>query len=478
VCEGVVSVPDAKNGEVSRDLRTLFNVGTVAGLNDRELLERFTARSDEAAEFAFAAIVERHGPMVLRVCKQVLRHPQDAEDAFQVTFMVLARRANSVRLPEEIGPFLYGVALRVAACARAKEGRRKHHEKCYGSMQSASYRSDDLGELAQIMHEELDRLPNRFRSVIVLCDLEGETSAEAARRLGCPHGTVMSRLAEARRQLSRRLVRRGLGPLSGDSVAFFANHMRGLSGGLPPILGKTTSHAAALFATNPAALDGSVPASTAVLTRGVLAMMAMTKVKTIAAMLAVGFLAIGGVIFAQGLGSGQGRSESDRLRQVEEQLGRLIRSLDNKPDPVQSRDRPKVMPEVDLPKEHELADGKWVKIATDPIAPKMVLATGVDPKKRVITLFEVLNLPGRTDKAQYSEVTEFSLESGRVVSADGQPIGEPELWQRLAHSEDKPPTVVLVARDERALAPMFRNVLRPGTILLIGKTTYRGTDSQ
>jgi DNA-directed RNA polymerase specialized sigma24 family protein len=112
---------------VSRYVHTLFNAGTVAGLTDQQLLERFRARSGEAAELAFAALVERHGPMVLRVCRSVLRDPHEAHDAFQATFLVLVRRAGSLWVRESLGPWLHQVAYRVASCARSAGTRRWRH---------------------------------------------------------------------------------------------------------------------------------------------------------------------------------------------------------------------------------------------------------------------------------------------------------------------------------------------------------------
>src|SRR4051812_5712422 len=114
-----VTVTIDRNGGVLRSLKTLFGSGTTAGLSDGQILERFVARRGDEAELAFEALIERHGRMVLRVCRQVLRDPHDAEDAFQATFLVLVQRAGAIHSRESLGPWLYGVALRVASCARA-----------------------------------------------------------------------------------------------------------------------------------------------------------------------------------------------------------------------------------------------------------------------------------------------------------------------------------------------------------------------
>ncbi|WP_154673861.1 RNA polymerase sigma factor, partial [Singulisphaera acidiphila] len=177
---------DARRTEVHRYLRGLFNVGTVAGLSDGELLDRFTARRGESAELAFAALVERHGPMVLRVCRKVLHDSDDAADAFQATFLVLARKAGSIHRRSSLGAYLHGVALRVANCNRLAVVRRRRHERTYAEKAGTAYQAKPPDDLGRVLHEELGRLPERFRGVAVLCDLEGKTYVEAAGLLGCP----------------------------------------------------------------------------------------------------------------------------------------------------------------------------------------------------------------------------------------------------------------------------------------------------
>jgi RNA polymerase sigma factor (sigma-70 family) len=206
-----------RRGGLLEDVRTLFDTGTTGGLTDGELLARLADRpardDDNAAGPAFAALVDRHGPMVLRVCRSILRDEHDAQDAFQATFLVLVRRAGAVRRQESAGSWLHGVALRVAAHARAGMARRRRHERCAGELAITADRSGADGvspELAAIVHDELGRLPDRYRAAIVLCHLEGHTCEAAARRLGWPVGTVKSRLARGRERLRGRLVRRGV----------------------------------------------------------------------------------------------------------------------------------------------------------------------------------------------------------------------------------------------------------------------------
>src|SRR4051794_4896866 len=193
--------------------RTLFAAGTTTGLTDAQLLERGVAASAAArtAEAAFEALGARHGPMILGVCRRALDDPRDVDDAFQATFLVLVRKAGSVRVDDSLGRWLYGVSRRVAGRARTIAARRSRAEVPLERIEAAPTDPDRF-ELASMLDEELARLPEAFRSAIVLCDLEGLTHEEAARDLLCPVGTIKSRLARGRKKLRERLERRGLAP--------------------------------------------------------------------------------------------------------------------------------------------------------------------------------------------------------------------------------------------------------------------------
>src|SRR5262249_21871739 len=156
---------------------------------DGQLLERFATRGGEAAELAFAALVERHGPMVLRACRAVLRDEHEAHDAFQATFLVLVRRAGSLWVRDSLGPWLHQVACRVAWCARSASARRRRHERQAAERSGPAASEASRDELGPVLHEEIDRLPEPYRAAIVLCCLEGLTLEQAARRLGWPIGT-------------------------------------------------------------------------------------------------------------------------------------------------------------------------------------------------------------------------------------------------------------------------------------------------
>src|SRR5205807_203401 len=175
--------------------------------SDAQLLARFAAGSEPA----FAALVRRHGPMVFGVCRRVLGHLQDAEDAFQAAFMVLARQAGSIRKSASLASWLYGVAFRVACKARRS---RRHHPigETHARFAPADSVVPDAAwrELCAILDEELSRLPPSYREVLVLCYLEGKTNEEAAKQLGCTKGTISSRIWRGRALLRERLIRRGL----------------------------------------------------------------------------------------------------------------------------------------------------------------------------------------------------------------------------------------------------------------------------
>ena len=192
---------DLRKGAALAQIQALLSVGTVAGMTDGQLLERFATGRDQAGEVAFAGVVARHGPMVLNVCHRLLADTHDAEDTFQATFLVLARKARSIRNPELLGNWLYGVALRLARDARSRSQRQRRHERRAAMDETALDenvgRPDIMAEQrneAEAVHEEIGRLPEKYRQAVALCDLGGLTQAEAAQRLRWPAGTVSVRL--------------------------------------------------------------------------------------------------------------------------------------------------------------------------------------------------------------------------------------------------------------------------------------------
>jgi RNA polymerase sigma-70 factor (ECF subfamily) len=249
------------------------------GFTDAQLLNAFVARRDEVE---FEVLVHRHGPMVWGVCSRLLRNRADAEDAFQATFLVLARKAASVSPPEMVGNFLYGVARTTALRARAATSKRRRRERQVDDVPEARAGERDLwDDLQLLLDQELSRLADKYRAAIVLCDLEGRTRPEAARQLGIPEGTLSSRLTTARRMLARRLSRHGLSASGGVLATLLAE--RAASACVPSPLTSAVVKAAASVAAGAASV--AAPAQVISLTEGVLKAMLMTKLKTVTAFL-------------------------------------------------------------------------------------------------------------------------------------------------------------------------------------------------
>jgi RNA polymerase sigma factor (sigma-70 family) len=247
---------------------------------DAGLLDLYLRRRDEAA---FESLVLRHGPMVFGVCRRVLANDQDAEDAFQATFLVLVRKAASVRKRASLGSWLYGVAHRTALEARRAMARRRAKEaKAVPRVEASAAGGDDLRE---VLDRELAALPERYRAAVVLCDLEGKDRQEAARELGCPEGTVASRLARGRSLLAKRLARRGLATVAA------ALPREAASACVPAALVSSTVKAAA----------GSGAAGVVSLTKGVMRAMLLTKLKRgVAVLLLVGLAGLACGVLAGG----------------------------------------------------------------------------------------------------------------------------------------------------------------------------------
>jgi RNA polymerase sigma factor (sigma-70 family) len=286
-------------GSVLRSLETLFGAGSATGMSDRELLVRFLARRDEGAEAAFAALVARHGPLVWSVCRSMSSDAHAAEDAFQATFLILVRKAGSIRRRETLGPWLYGVARRVAVRAKVASRRRRQQEERGAEMKANSQPVLTPQEELEALHEEIGRLPEKYRSAVVLCHLEGSTHAEAARVLKCPTGTVNVRVSRARELLRDRLARRGLA--FSTVLAGAALVAESATAAMPVGLAETTIKAAMQVAAGKSVTTGAVSAVAAQLTEGVLKTMTLTKITVAAALiLAAGSVSSGIAFVAMG----------------------------------------------------------------------------------------------------------------------------------------------------------------------------------
>jgi RNA polymerase sigma factor (sigma-70 family) len=298
-------------GSVIRQLGALFEGGSVAGLSDRQLLERYFAGAHEpAGEAAFAALVARHGPMVLGICRQLLGGDvQHAEDAFQAVFLVLAQKARSIRDPDLLGNWLYGVATRTARCARQQIARRRRREEGHAMRAPGGSSCAQAGptappadrpaidrEQAEALHDEVDRLPRAFRLPVVLCYFEGLTIDEAARRLRCPTGTLHSRLVRSREKLRIGLARRGVILPAAAMGSILAP--RSASASVPPLLCDSTTRAAIAFAARHAAA-GALSAPAAALAQEVLRTMVIHKLRLV--VMTVLALAAGAGVLARSL---------------------------------------------------------------------------------------------------------------------------------------------------------------------------------
>lgn len=262
-----------------RRLRRARSLAEGGHLTDAQLLERFAKQRDEAA---FEVLVWRHGTLVLNLARRLLHHDADAEDVFQATFLTLARKAGAIRRGRSIGSWLYKVAYRLALRARQASAQRERQQRPGLENVAAPAERGDA-ELNAVLAEEVNRLPERCRAVVVLCYLQGATTEEAARVLGCPRGTVLSRLASARQRLRQRLVRRGIAPAVALVAVAFGD---AASAGPSTALVAGVVAASLPFAAGRAVVPMVSPQAAA-LAQGALQTMMWTKIKIVTAMVCV-----------------------------------------------------------------------------------------------------------------------------------------------------------------------------------------------
>jgi RNA polymerase sigma factor (sigma-70 family) len=279
-------MPTSPISEVIQRLRSAL-LPEGADLTDGQLLECFVSRREPAA---LEALVRRHAAMVWGVCRRVLRNHHDVEDAFQATFLVLARKAAAIRSPARVGNWLYGVAHQTALKARATRASRQGRERPVTDMPEPAATGPKLwDDLQPLLDHELSRLPEKYRTVIVLCELEGKALKEAARQLGLPQGTVASRLARARAMLARRLGPHGLVVSGGVLAAALSQGTA--SAGVPPSVMSSAIKAVTSVAAGQVAA-GVVSLNVAALTDGVIKAMLLKKLKGVTTVLvAVALLA-------------------------------------------------------------------------------------------------------------------------------------------------------------------------------------------
>jgi RNA polymerase sigma factor (sigma-70 family) len=295
----------------SRSFVALFDSGSLGTQSDCDLLECFLTDSGPIGQEAFRILVERHGPMVLGLCRSLVRDQHEAEDAFQATFLVLVRKAASIDRRDTLAPWLYGVAAKVARRARTRlNERRKRETPVSPETPGRDHASPDSSSSERIIHDEISRLPDSFRKPLVLCCIEGLSYDLAARQLGLNHSTLRGRLERARKRLHSRLKRRGLPAFVGVG----GPSLPSLRVSLPPLpstLIETTVQFSLRWSRLTGLLGGGtvVPPSIAALAQGVVQSMFLQTIRvSAAALLAVG--AIGTVVVAQ---QGKGRLTEDAV---------------------------------------------------------------------------------------------------------------------------------------------------------------------
>ncbi len=314
------------------DLGRIFDGETISGLSEWQLLERYLERRDE---IAFEALVARHGPMVLGVCRRMLAGQAEVEDAFQATFLVLVRRARQLGPADALGPWLYGVAARVSLRARSAAARHRRLATAVGQASPAIFEPMSIDrELSEILDQELTRLPAKYRSPLVLCYLEGQTHEEAAQRLQWPLGTVKGRLARARDLLRSRLTRRGVAP---TVLAVTTALTRESSAAVGPELLERTVKASLRLAFGQATTQ-VVSTSIASLVEGVMTSMFLSKFKWAGlAILISGLTFTGAVAFGrQGGGFGGDRARGVKVPPLRSAAGTVPDESKSKPDPSAS----------------------------------------------------------------------------------------------------------------------------------------------
>jgi RNA polymerase sigma factor (sigma-70 family) len=432
-----------------------FVLADGAGRTDGQLLDSFIQHNDSAA---LAALVRRHGPMVWGVCRRMLRAHHDAEDAFQATFLILVQKAATLPDTDMVGNWLYGVAHQTAVRMRVLAARRGVRERQVAVMpEPTSAEQDVRDDLTPVLDEELARLPQKYRVLIVLCQLEGKTLKEVSRQLAIPQGTVASRLAAARALLAKRLSRRGFvgsGVLPGAVALVPAAYA-----GVPVAVVSATVRTATLGAVG-RGLGEAVAPTVAALATGVTKAMLTSKIKSaLVVALAVG-LALSGVgvrliggpaAVAQQPGGGPGDpGVPDSKRAVA------------RPAPVKEDEKPKLGARKDL----DLLQGTWrvVRIeegeneveveSNDTFAVKGGKMTYCLDDKAQVTM-KITLMPGKTPKAMDLEFTDEGKEKGlknhAIYQLDGDTLKIRMNDKFGGNSEDERPTEFSTAKGKEAI---------------------------
>jgi RNA polymerase sigma factor (sigma-70 family) len=315
---GVFGMATTPMSRVVGHLRKVALLQEADRLTDAQLLESYLLHGEDAS---FEALVRRHGPMILGVCRRVLHDRHDSEDAFQATFIVLLRKAASIGKRELLVNWLYGVAYRTALKARNATAKRRVKERQVRDMAQKKVTTDDaIQDLLPLLDQELSRLPDKYRVPIILCDLEGKTRKKAAEQLGLPETTLSMRLDRARAMLAKRLARHGTA-LSGAALALTVSQNMATAS-VPPSLVSSTVKIGALVVAGKTGAAAAISVKVAALTEGVVKTMLLTKLKTMVGVLAVvgvlgsGLAALGTAVLAENQVKSQKQQEHKREKPV------------------------------------------------------------------------------------------------------------------------------------------------------------------
>ena len=452
----------SRSSVVRREVETLFRAGALGQLTDGQLLERFSARRDAAADCAFSLLIERHGPMVLGVCHRILHDPHDVEDAFQATFLVLVRKAKIVSARDSLGRWLYGVSRRVALQAKKAETRRRARAvaAAENANEAARISAPDPAthEVLCLLEEAVAGLPEKYRAVVLLCDLGGMTHEVAARRLGCPVGTVESRLFRARRLLKDRLGRLGV-----TSEVLAVAVPTKAAAGVPAALRDATTAVAIRLSTGKGASAGMISTSVSQLMKGALRIMFWEHWKIAATLLlSAGVLTAG----ARGL-VGQEREagptgerpatrpeDQTRMSSVERRLQELERRLDaalgHRKDVARGAEAPD-----ELRKRVDPGTIRRVRPRFECLVEKVCVAAGQEVKKGD-PLFELFSADLASAKNEYLSRNVQWQHDRRLIDLRKKlhntgSISE-QLWIDSQNEEDRSRLETLVARDRLLLS--------------------------
>jgi RNA polymerase sigma factor (sigma-70 family) len=429
-----------------------------SGLSDRELLNHFIGHRDEAA---FAALVRRHGPVVWGVCCRIIGHHHDAEDAFQATFLVLARKAASIRQPEMLANWLFGVAHRTALKAKATAGKRRVREKQVSDMPEAeTLQRDTWLDLEPLIDRELAGLPDKYRIAIILCDLQGKTGKEAAQQLKIPEGTVSSRLRTARVMLAKRLSRQGVTLSAGALAAIVSQNSA--SALAPTAVVSSTIKAAPLFAAGQTAVTGLVSGKVAALTEGVMKAMLMTKLKSLATVLALASLIAfgGGLLSHQMAATAQQNQQTDgappasQQADVKEPAKKSEKKGNSKAD--QGRQPSERLTDC-LPGGSAPVQG-LVSLKEGTL---VVHTLGVDSVTPLTKVVDGKNVTSYIVK-QKMMVTGYDIKDVKVLDVKGRSIDVKELPKLL-----KDQIVALIAKDGLKVDPLHLRLYNERTLLFL-----------